>query len=512
MAEALSDTANRAAWQTSLLTLGGVALGVAAVVLQFSHGVRLAVSLASLVVLSAAAVLGYRSRHGVQAAKSLTWPVLLALAPAWFLCPALAALFQLTRLEILPRWVGALGLLVGYGLPAALAVHVVRQPPSKVRRLSLGLTASLFSVIITLLLLEIGLRLLTPTANASQKETVTAQKETDASGATPAATQNTPQAAPLTPAPVVSTTPWNKVVGLTAGPDSLPLAWALPPSQEWYQVYSSNERGYFETGNRITYRTNAAGFRDAEFSQPRLPHTLRIALLGDSFTFGAGVKQEHLVATFLEPLLSQKAGCPVEVYNFGVSGYGTQQEAVIFDAKVLAYQPDMLIVWYFHNDVEQQGDEQRKITIKDMAWLWPPLPEVSRLGKTLQARLTGTAFQRQEALYYEPHGTRWQQTAGYMAQMVRSAQTHSVKPLLFVHPTLNYSFQKYPLNALHQQVLDAARNAGFTAYDLLPAFEKQDAVALRVHASDAHPNEIAHRLAAEYAADKIAPALPACQP
>lgn len=487
-----SDSARWPGLRAGLLLLCGVALCGVATAWQLSSGVRLAASLAGLLTLGAAAARWYHTRHGGQFRAPLLWSVWLALAPAWFLCPALAAMFQLTRMELLPRRAWALGLLIGYGLPAALAVYVVRQPPPKLRRLALGLTASLVSVMLTLVVLEIGWRIMTRPAQASP----------------PA--PNTPDKAQPAPPTAAPGTPWNKVVGLTPGPNALPLAWALPPSQEWYQVYSSNERGYFDANNRVIYRTNADGFRDAEFSTQRLPHTLRVALLGDSFTFGAGVKQEDVAATVLEPLLSKKVGCPVEVYNFGVSGYGTQQEAVIFDAKVLAYQPDVVIVWYFHNDTEQQGDEQRKVNIRDMAWLWPPLADVSRLGKTIQARLTGTVFQRQEALYYDPHGTRWRQTGDYMAQIVRAAQAHGVKPLLFVHPTLNYSFQKYPLNALHQQILDAARNAGFTAYDLLPAFQNQDAEALRVHASDAHPNEIAHRLAAEYAADKIAPALPPC--
>ena len=95
--------------------------------------------------------------------------------------------------------------------------------------------------------------------------------------------------------------------------------------------------------------------------------------------------------------------------------------------------------------------------------------------------------------------------------MARSARAKEIPILLFSHPQL-YQLQQYPLEDLHRLVVTAAQQAGYQAFPLAPAFagHENENETLTVHESDQHPNEIAHRLAANYAADKIAPLLPPC--
>jgi hypothetical protein len=58
--------------------------------------------------------------------------------------------------------------------------------------------------------------------------------------------------------------------------------------------------------------------------------------------------------------------------------------------------------------------------------------------------------------------------------------------------------ERYPFADIHAQVAQAAREAGAEVIDLLPAYRDLRSSLLVVDgANDEHPNEIAHRIAAQ---------------
>src|SRR5213075_647566 len=84
-----------------------------------------------------------------------------------------------------------------------------------------------------------------------------------------------------------------------------------------------------------------------EHSKTKLANTLRVALLGDSFSEAMHLPMEQ---TFWWLLQQQLKDCPafagkeVEIINFGVSGYGTGQELMTLRQKVWDYSPDVVIL------------------------------------------------------------------------------------------------------------------------------------------------------------------------
>jgi hypothetical protein len=99
-----------------------------------------------------------------------------------------------------------------------------------------------------------------------------------------------------------------------------------------------------------SYRISSAGLRDVEHPNGRRPGTTRIAVIGDSFTFGMGVDLEDSYPKQLERLLNRERPA-YEVINFGVIGYNMWQYNEVLARKVLAYAPDLVVLGLFEDDV-----------------------------------------------------------------------------------------------------------------------------------------------------------------
>ena len=95
---------------------------------------------------------------------------------------------------------------------------------------------------------------------------------------------------------------------------------------------------------------NSAGFRDREWTTTKLAGTQRVAVLGDSFTFGMAVNLEDSYVKQLQGMLND-GGANIEVLNFGVIGYGMWQYRVLLEREVLKYKPDLIVIGFFLDDI-----------------------------------------------------------------------------------------------------------------------------------------------------------------
>ncbi|TKB75406.1 MAG: SGNH/GDSL hydrolase family protein [Nitrospira sp.] len=124
--------------------------------------------------------------------------------------------------------------------------------------------------------------------------------------------------------------------------------------------------GWWNREGHAYVTVNGAGLRDRDHPTRKPPGTFRIAVLGDSFAEAAQVSMEEAFWSVLEREL---AGCPrlsgrrPEVINFGVSGYGTAQELLLFRHRARRYDPDLVLLAFFTgNDVRNnpfalEGDD-----------------------------------------------------------------------------------------------------------------------------------------------------------
>ncbi len=113
-------------------------------------------------------------------------------------------------------------------------------------------------------------------------------------------------------------------------------------------------RHYVPGDYEVAINTNSAGMRGKrEYPLEKPDGVRRILVLGDSFAFGYGVEDEEVVSARLESELN--GGVSVsgsyEVLNLAVSGFGQAEELVTWRARGRAYRPDVVLLFYFENDI-----------------------------------------------------------------------------------------------------------------------------------------------------------------
>jgi len=106
--------------------------------------------------------------------------------------------------------------------------------------------------------------------------------------------------------------------------------------------------GYSE-GTQVT--TNSLGLRERELPLAKPPGTRRVVFVGDSVTFGPGVRDDQPFARLLEDSLNASGVGPVETVNTGVVGYNSIQELARLQNVGLAYQPDVVVLTFLANDL-----------------------------------------------------------------------------------------------------------------------------------------------------------------
>jgi lysophospholipase L1-like esterase len=95
----------------------------------------------------------------------------------------------------------------------------------------------------------------------------------------------------------------------------------------------------------VRYSTNDRGLRGANW--PRPTGSERIAVLGDSFTFGLGVNDDE---TFVQ--LLNAGGSGATYLNVGIAGYSTDQQLLYLRDRLATWQVDQLVlVVYLANDL-----------------------------------------------------------------------------------------------------------------------------------------------------------------
>src|SRR4030042_5254698 len=100
---------------------------------------------------------------------------------------------------------------------------------------------------------------------------------------------------------------------------------------------------------------NSKGVRGPEYPYAKDEDEYRILIIGDSFAEGWTVNFDDLFSEILKRNLNTALNRHFEVINAGVRGYSTDQELLFFQNEGKKYNPDLVIVIFYDNDVWYNG-------------------------------------------------------------------------------------------------------------------------------------------------------------
>ncbi len=108
----------------------------------------------------------------------------------------------------------------------------------------------------------------------------------------------------------------------------------------------------------VTTEINALGLRDDPMDSPAKPAgSYRVIALGDSFVQGYTVDRDELFVDLLESWWRSE-GRNVDVVNAGTEGWSTDQEVAWFEANAARFQPDLVLLFPYENDLYWNGQSQ----------------------------------------------------------------------------------------------------------------------------------------------------------
>jgi lysophospholipase L1-like esterase len=188
------------------------------------------------------------------------------------------------------------------------------------------------------------------------------------------------------------------------------LGWAKPPLAEaWLH----------RPEYHVHLQINAHGLRGPDRDYPKPPGTRRILLLGDSFTEGFTVREEATTRAVLEKAL-RGSGCGEwEVINAGTMGYGTDQEYLFYQREGRRYEPDIVVVMFFYNDLNGN------LTSDAKPWFTVEADRFEVHGSPLQSPRGGEWIRRPEPR--QPRSRPWR---GSMALRLLTERTGQGNPAL----------------------------------------------------------------------------------
>ena len=255
---------------------------------------------------------------------------------------------------------------------------------------------------------------------------------------------------------------------------------------------------------RFVHRNNW-NCRDDKRYEGEIPEgRKRLAIVGDSFAFGHGIKNiKDRFGDLLETRLNQVTKDHWEVYNLAEPGADTGWEVERLEklGREQNFRADVVLLAYCMNDIERLVPETYDIVgsiIND-----PPknfFLNTFYLPNFLYYRLNH--FQRPEVRGYFGWlkdgylGEIWEKQKQRLDAIKKWCDERNSKLVVVVFPFM-IRFDEYAFEAAHRTLMERFASMKVPAVDLLPIYRKVNGKDLVVGAFDAHPDEDAHAIAAE---------------
>jgi lysophospholipase L1-like esterase len=252
----------------------------------------------------------------------------------------------------------------------------------------------------------------------------------------------------------------------------------------------------------------------------------RILALGDSFTFGLGVRDEETWPGQLHTLLARSLAAPVDVINAGTISYGVFQELDLLRERGLATRPQLLIHALYWNDfMNAQAPESGAAPVVDQNGylVWDGLqPRVglrqiassavssSALLFSLKQAATSVAGSRQSTGYGRAYDlflkqgladSEWAILDTFYRDLQALGRLHGFDVFVVIMPVVDIVIGGN--SAHHPYRVEAHRRLERLGIEYVDGFSGQSAATFLPQGRDAHLNALGYGLVAQAIARRL---------
>ncbi len=267
------------------------------------------------------------------------------------------------------------------------------------------------------------------------------------------------------------------------------------PAQRWFALHT---------------QLNSLGCRDQEWTPlaPASSHgdLRRIAFVGDSFTFGWGIKRvEDRFSNRIQAMFDSRSE-RVEIMNVAKPGWDTAAQLQPIKDMIALYGANEIVLCYVPNDIEKLLPRSDGFD--------PIRPPELRLLNPTTSCLVDYLFHRiwvprvpAVAGYHDwlaegfADPEIWRQHQQQLYDIIRHCQDRGVNLRVVLLPFIYTGGEKFHSQQLHAMLGSFFETNGVEVLDLLPTIEPwldaRTISDLVVNAQDPHPNERANKLFAE---------------
>lgn len=290
-----------------------------------------------------------------------------------------------------------------------------------------------------------------------------------------------------------------------------------------YQKLKPNQTGTYTLNKPV--RANSYGFRDFEWRVPKPAGIFRIMVVGDSMTFGVGVRGEDSFPKILERQLKRDFG-NVEVLSASVQGWDTWHELEFFKREGFAYGADIVVIGLYMNDFRKGPLPPPEMTREGLIenrqpWLqWLPYKYIFLFKRsalifyvrqrleTFGARGTnrGTMLLRNQIVAEKDEGitAAW----SYIMEIARLAERNGGRVILAPIPSLSLFLLSRGSVGYLDYLRQQSRDNGIEFHDLAEAFWKHpNPERLYLYPWNMHLSVAGHELIADQLVDVLRKAI-----
>ncbi len=249
-------------------------------------------------------------------------------------------------------------------------------------------------------------------------------------------------------------------------------------------------------------------FRHRSRPGPKATGSFRLLVLGDSFPWGSGVHPRDTFPRRLEERLADlDSKLDFEVVNWSRWGWNTRRAWESVRPALANLEPDLVLLSFTLNDPEPSATSQRKRLSRPLGRRTPgaawsrAIHQHSALYRALWERLESRRQRRAFTAFYTAlfTGPHWDDCLEAMAELRAATREMAIPMVLVVWPVFDSQLDSsYNYRPLHRKLAAAAGELEIPVLDLLGTFRRIDTRRLAVVPyTDSHPNELAHRIAAD---------------